>query len=210
MAHRVIEIVTFQGGLAFRTKGDNTAEDPFVVPAYDLRGEVKDRVPTLGYVLLYLQSRQGMVFAIIVLILLALDLYAPELSQGRQLLQQAAFAPLIEQNQELVQRQEQMLRATSQALEQFAAAMSEYAQHLDSHTGAVQNLASASQELRESVRERGQTGVFSQGRGVVRPQETRTRTVKPIPGCYRTGRNAASHPQDTSQSPPGCYKRLKS
>jgi signal peptidase len=153
VAHRVIELTTFQGGLAFKTKGDNTAEDPFVVPASDLRGEVSGSVPYLGYLLLFLQSRQGMIFAIIALILLGFDLYADELGQGKRRLQRAVFAPILEQNQELARRQEQSLEMSSKAMEQFASAISEYAQHLASHTDAVKSMAAASQELRDAVRE---------------------------------------------------------
>jgi len=152
VAHRAIEVNT-EGEINFRTKGDNTGEDPFTVLAPDLRGQVGKQIPYLGYGFFFLQSREGLIFIIIGLCLLALYLYAGELSRGRQRLQRGVFAPILEQNQELARRQEESLQMSSKALEQFASAMSEYARHLASHTDAIKSLAGASQELRDTVRE---------------------------------------------------------
>ena len=214
IAHRVIEVDASERGLFFRTKGDNTGEDPFTVFPGDIKGKVRSTIPHVGYLPLFLQSKQGLAFLAAAAIICLVYSFSGEIESSGKSLNKAVSSTLAREFvvhvEELERRQEHTSEMVAQALEQFAGAMGEYSKHLQSHTSAVKDLASASQELRESVRERGQTGVFSQGRGVVRPQETRTRTVKPIPGCYRTGRNAASHPQDTSQSPPGCYKRLKS
>ncbi len=71
----------------------------------------------------------------------------------RQRLQRALLAPVLEQNERLLQAQEKTLQRNSEALEQFAVAMSECAKQLARHTDAVKGIASASQELRDVVRE---------------------------------------------------------
>lgn len=71
----------------------------------------------------------------------------------RQRLQRALLAPVLEQNERLLQRQEETLQANSRALEQFAVAMNECAEQLARHTDAVKGIASASLELLDVVRE---------------------------------------------------------
>lgn len=71
----------------------------------------------------------------------------------RQRLQRAMLAPVLEQNERLLQKQEATLQANSRALEQFAAAMSECAEQLARHTDAVKGIASASLELLDVVRQ---------------------------------------------------------
>ncbi len=75
------------------------------------------------------------------------------LTELRQRLQRALFAPVLEQNERLLQKQEATLQSNSRALEQFAAAMSECAEQLARHTDAVKGIASASLELLDAVRE---------------------------------------------------------
>ncbi len=75
------------------------------------------------------------------------------LTELRQRLQRALFAPVLEQNERLLQKQEATLQSNSKALEQFAAAMSECAEQLARHTDAVKGIASASLELLDAVRE---------------------------------------------------------
>lgn len=53
----------------------------------------------------------------------------------------------------MVQRQEEVLQLNNRVIEQFALAVKECAEQLASHTEAVKGMASASQELREAVRE---------------------------------------------------------
>lgn len=71
----------------------------------------------------------------------------------RRRLQRTLFAPVLEQNERLLQKQEATLQSNSRALEQFAAAMSECAEQLARHTDAVKGIASAAQELRDVVHE---------------------------------------------------------
>lgn len=160
VAHRVIEVRDTEFGIAWRTKGDNAGEDPFTVRANDLRGTVSQQIPFLGFPFLFLQSQQGLMFVIIALSLLALYLYANDLSRGGQKVHRGIFAPVIEESQRgsqtLVQRMdstEKVMDHTQQALSSFATAIAEYAEHLKSHTSAIQGLSEASQELRKGAAE---------------------------------------------------------
>ncbi|MFC1967191.1 signal peptidase I [Chloroflexota bacterium] len=156
VAHRVIKINT-ELGLTFRTKGDNTGEDPFSIRPGDLRGTVGDQIPYLGLPLLFFQSQQGTIFIIVSLALLAIFLYGGEIDATRRRTQRAVFSPVIQEsyrsNRVLTKKievNEQRMNATESALEKFAGAMAEYAQHMASHTSAIQGLSEASHELKRS------------------------------------------------------------
>ncbi len=160
VAHRVIEVRQTESGTAWRTKGDNTGEDPFTVRAQDLRGTVSYQIPFLGFPLLFLQSRQGMIFVVIALLLFAFYLYANDLGRGGQKVHRGLFAPVIEESQRSSQTLSQRLEVTEkqmdytqQALTSFASAMAEYAEHLKSHTSAIQGLSEASHELKRGAAE---------------------------------------------------------
>jgi len=160
VAHRVVEVRENEFGFGFRTKGDNTGEDPFTVRAQDLRGTVSNQIPYLGFPLLFLQSQQGLIFVIIALCLFGLYLFADEFSRGKRKAHQGIFAPVIEESQRssqvIIERMattEKNMEATELALGKFASAMGEYAQHLQSHTSAIQGLAGASQELKKGAAE---------------------------------------------------------
>ena len=45
IAHRVLHVRTSEQGITFRTKGDNTGEDPFTVRPEDLKGSVSHQIP---------------------------------------------------------------------------------------------------------------------------------------------------------------------
>jgi len=159
VAHRVIEVQTVPS-LAFRTKGDNTGEDPFTIRPQDIRGTVGSQIPVLGLPLLFFQSQQGTIFAIIAIALLAFFLYGGEITRGGNRIHRGIFAPVINEekrsNQALthkIEATEQKMNNTEQALEKFAAAVAEYAQHLASHTSAIQGLSEASHELKKGAAE---------------------------------------------------------
>jgi signal peptidase I len=159
VAHRVIQINTVPS-LGFRTKGDNTGEDPFTIRPEDIRGTVGNQIPFLGLPLLFFQSQQGLMFVIIALILLAIFLYGGELSRGGNLVHRGIFAPVINEEKRSnrvltrkIEATEQKMNNTEQALEKFAAAVAEYAKHLASHTSAVQGLSEASHELKKGAAE---------------------------------------------------------
>ena len=201
VAHRVVKIVTSGGGVTFRTQGDNAGgEDPFMVRAEDLKGQVSNRIPYLGFPLLFLQSDYGLIFVIIGLSLLALYLYADELSRGRQTVQRGIFAPVIEESQrssrileQRIETTEKGMAGTQQALNSFASAITEYAEHLKSHTSAIQGLSEASQELKKGAVE--QNKVLSRLMEVMEQRTPKAEEVKPKvkdvrfpPGCVRSRR----------------------
>jgi signal peptidase I len=209
VAHRVIQVEASEMGTTFRTKGDNTGEDPFTVRTEDLKGQVSGQIPYLGFPLLFLQSDYGLVFVIIALSLLTLYLYSDELNWGRQKMQKGVFAPVIEETQRtsrMLERRigttEKGMASTEQALNKFAAAIELYAEHLKSHTGAIQGLSEASQELKKGAAE--QNKVLARllenieqkepEREKAEPEEKETepRIKGPFPpGCVRSRRQSA-------------------
>jgi len=198
VAHRVVRVDTTERGTTFRTKGDNTGEDPFTVRVQDLKGQVSQRIPYLGFPLLFMQSDYGLIFTIIALSLLAFYLYSDELSRSRLTVQRGIFAPVIEEGQRssriLEQRigtTEKGMAGTQQALEKFASAIEVYAQHLQSHTSAIQGLSEASQELKRGAAE--QNKVLIHLMELMEQRRPKTEEVKPKveemkfpPGCIRS------------------------
>ena len=200
VAHRVVKVDTTQGVISFRTKGDNTGEDPFTVRPEDVRGQVSNSIAHLGFPLLFLQSDYGLIFVVIGLSLLALYLYSDELRRGRRTVQRGIFAPVIEESQrssrmleQRIETTEKEMTGTQQALNNFASAIAEYAEHLKSHTSAIQGLSEASHELKN--------GAAEQNRVLIHLMETmeqrtpRAEEVKPEvketrypPGCVRSRR----------------------
>lgn len=189
ITHRVISVTLSGEGLAFRTKGDNTGEDPFTVLPTHVRGQVGQVVPYLGYVVLFLQSMQGLIFVATSLLIYALYANSEGLARVGRRARGAVFGVPAEEferrNAELQERVEVFSLGVQQALGQFSSAMSEYAKHIGSHTQAVKDLASASQELRDTVRQ--QNRVLSPAEGTAEPKQAATKALKPIPGCYRKG-----------------------
>ena len=201
VAHRVLKIRELEKteGVTFRTKGDNTGEDPFTVRPQDIRGQVSQQIPYLGLPFLFFQSQQGLIFIVLSLSLLTFYLYAGEISHGRQWAHQVIFAPVIKENQRTNQLMEQKLESTEkgmeftqQALNSFASAMAEYAKHLQSHTSAIQGLSEASHELKK--------GAAEQNQFLARLLETVERTgPEPQP--------AEPTPEiKEGKYPPGCFK----
>jgi hypothetical protein len=77
VVRRVTEIKTAPAP-GFRTKGDNSIEDPFTINAADVRGAVGQHIPYLGLPLYIFQSPPGIVSIIILLGLLAALFYGRE------------------------------------------------------------------------------------------------------------------------------------
>ncbi len=202
VAHRVIEIKTAPR-LSFRTKGDNTGEDPFTILPADIKGTVGKQIPYLGLPLLFFQSTQGLIFAVIAIVLLAIFLYGSELSRGGGILHRGIFAPVINEEKRAsrtltrkIDSTEQRMASTEQALEKFSSAIADYAQHLSSHTSAIQGLAEASHELKNSASEQnrvlahflGDAELALHGKKASTPEtETPAEELeapeKPVPGC---------------------------
>lgn len=67
LTHRVTEIIEENGALSFRTKGDaNNTEDRQPVPADDLVGIYKTRIPKAGNAAMFMQTTAGLVVCVIV------------------------------------------------------------------------------------------------------------------------------------------------
>ena len=197
VAHRVIKVIARADEVAFRTKGDNTGEDPFTVRPQDLRGQVSTQIPFLGLPLLFFQSQQGMIFIIVALALLAVYLYADELSRSRHKIHRGIFAPVIQESQNTSQALEQRMESaekgaeyTQQALNGFTQAIAEYAHHLQSHTSAIQGLSDASQELKK--------GAVEQNKVLAHLLDTMEQKTPKI--------EEAAPKVEESKSPPGCFR----
>jgi signal peptidase I len=198
VSHRVIEIKTTPS-LGFRTKGDNTGEDPFTVRAIDIRGTVGKQIPYLGLPLLFFQSQQGMIFVVIGLVLLTVFLYGGELLRGGSTIHHNIFSPVINEekrNSRVLTRKieaaEKKIDTTEQALNSFSSAIGEYAQHLASHTSAVKSLAEASQELKKGAAEQNRV-LISMVENIIKPREAQvapahkiepTAPQKPLPKAH--------------------------
>ena len=71
VTHRVTEVVEENGALQFRTRGDNNnTEDKLLVPAENLVGIYKSRIPNVGHVAMFMQSTAGLIVCVVLPILL--------------------------------------------------------------------------------------------------------------------------------------------
>lgn len=71
VTHRVVEVVEDNGELFFRTRGDNNnTEDKELVPADDLVGIYKSRIPGAGNVAMFMQSTPGLIICVVLPIIL--------------------------------------------------------------------------------------------------------------------------------------------
>jgi signal peptidase I len=159
VSHRVIQIQT-EPALVFRTGGDNTGEDPFTVRPMDIRGTAGRQIPYIGFPLFLFQGKEGLIFAIAALVLLALFLFRGEIKRVGSRLYRGIFSPVINEekrgNRELsrkIEAAEKKMDATEQALLQFSSAIADYSRHLSSHTSAIQGLSEASHELKKGAAE---------------------------------------------------------
>ena len=64
VTHRVTEVELNHNGLSFRTQGDNTQPDPFIISSRAVKGTPLFTIPKVGYAILMLQSRQGLILII--------------------------------------------------------------------------------------------------------------------------------------------------
>jgi signal peptidase len=71
VTHRVIEVTTQDGALAFRTQGDaNNAADANLVPAANLVGVYQNRIAGAGNVAMFMQTTEGLIVCVIVPLIL--------------------------------------------------------------------------------------------------------------------------------------------
>ena len=221
VSHRVIEVMTVPS-LGFRTKGDNTGEDPFTIRAEDIRGTVGNQIPYLGLPLLFFQSTQGMIFAIIALILLSIFLYGGELRRGGGWIHRGVFLPVIEEEKRAnhmlsrkIEATEKKMDNTEQALEKFSLAVAEYAKHLASHTSAIQGLADASHELKKGAAEQNRVlsaimenvGKPEVKRETISIIETKPAPQKPLTKAKKTNEPFDKFHKALKNGTPGCARK---
>jgi len=215
VAHRVLEVNESEFGVTFRTKGDNTGEDPFTVRPQDVKGHLSKQYSYLGYPLLFFQSKQGVIFIVIALCLLALYLYSNEITRGRQIIHKGIFSPIIKENQDtnrvLGQRMESTEKGVvdvQKAMLNFASAISEYAEHLKSHTSAIQGLSEASQELKKGAAQQNEVLarlMETMEQKIIRAETPETEPEPEVedteprfpPGCIRNRRSQGKEQDDT-------------
>ena len=71
VTHRVTEVTTQDGEIAFRTKGDaNNVEDNALVPKENLVGVYRSRIPNMGNIAMFMQTTQGLILCVVCPIIL--------------------------------------------------------------------------------------------------------------------------------------------
>ena len=78
ITHRISEIVYTDKGIRFKTKGDNNSNaDSALVSSNKIIGKVLFKIPSLGKILLLLQSKNGLIFALLIpaFIIVMYDVY---------------------------------------------------------------------------------------------------------------------------------------
>jgi len=210
IAHRVIKINT-ERGINFRTKGDNSGEDPFTVRSQDLKGTISQQIPYAGLPLLFLQSEQGFIFVIVALSLFAIYLFADELGRSRRRATRGFFAPVVEESQhgiraltQKIGNTEKRMGETQQALNNFASAIELYAEHLKSHTSAIQGLSEASHELKRGAAE--QNKVLSRLVEIMGQAPPRVEPVSPRVELVTPEVEHVMPKVKKIQFPPGCVR----
>ena len=148
--HRGVEYD--RAGARLTTKGDaNPDTDPFKVGLESLLGEATGfKVPSGGYVILFLQSRYGKIWIAIIALGFAYPTIVRIGTWARRSTQKALTETIGLETGRL-ERVESGVDETREALVQFSRAIAEYATHLQSHTAAVQGMSEGSQGLVAAV-----------------------------------------------------------
>lgn len=156
LCHRIVSIETTYNSLAFSTKGDATGDDPFIVSPSLIAGKQIVAISFIGYIVLFLQTVQGLIFSGILFLLLFIYWYSAYQYKIAHNLHGATtdkFNAGFEKSQhELEQKIEGFSDQVTQSMGNFAIAMNEYAKHLASHTGAVKSLAQVAEHLEAVVK----------------------------------------------------------
>lgn len=112
VTHRVTELVAQEGGLFFRTKGDaNNTEDAALVPAENLVGVYRTRVPGLGDVAMFMQTTAGLVVCVILPLVLMV---------GYDMLRRRQYEKKSQQDTDALLAELQALKAEKAAREKTA------------------------------------------------------------------------------------------
>lgn len=128
IVHRIVGLSLQGGQLTVQTKGDHETPDPFTVPASAVDGSLLVAIPGVGYVLLFLHSRPGLI-ALGGLVLLAL-VYV-----------------LLGSLTDVMEGPAGEGAGTSAETGELALAIREYAVHLQSHTKVVRELGGTTEHL---------------------------------------------------------------
>lgn len=151
ICHRIVSLENTSNGLAFRTKGDNTSLDPFLVMPEDVIGKEVGTIRYLGYPVLFVQRWQGICMLAGILLLLLLYNKGDQLAKGAKKVRGTVFgvssAELNSFQQEQHTQMQNMTDQVNTSMDRFSKAIAEYAKHLESHTSAVQSLAQAARHL---------------------------------------------------------------
>jgi signal peptidase len=163
VCHRIVRTLDSATGITFRTKGDNTSEDPFTVLPQDIIGRETSSIPLVGYLVMFPQSRQGWLFFLGLVVIYLAYTQSDNAFEGAKKLRGSVFGvsacEFTRSQNEMQQKMNVMSGRVEQSLNAFSSAMAEYAKHLASHTSAVQSLAEAARHL-ESVVERNEKSLF--------------------------------------------------
>lgn len=103
VTHRVIEVTTEDGKLAFRTQGDaNNTPDELAVSADDLVGIYRTRIAGAGNIAMFLQSSTGLIVCVVIPLLLLV---------GYDIIRRRIYEKQKKQDTEAMQRELEELRA---------------------------------------------------------------------------------------------------
>ena len=151
ICHRIVRIEQTSNGLAFRTKGDNTSEDPFIIMSKDVTGKETGIIRYLGYPIMFIRSRQFIYLVASLLLLILLYTKGSQITKGAQKFRGSVFGLSSTELSNFQKEQQQQMRNMTDhvtvSMDKFSTAISEYAKHLESHTTAVQSLAQAARHL---------------------------------------------------------------
>lgn len=129
--HRVERVTFDKKTVMVYTRGDNeSASDPFSVPASAVEGRLAYSIPNAGWILLYLRSKQGLIAVGGLLILYVVYSATKWISDD-------------EPDEE---------SASPTGFTELASAIAEYGEHLRSHTRVVQELGGTTAELHLAAR----------------------------------------------------------
>lgn len=110
VTHRVTDVTTQDGALAFRTKGDaNNVEDKMPVPAEDLVGVYQKRIPNMGNVAMFMQTTQGLIVCVVCPIILLV---------GYDMIRRRKYEKTKKEDTDALLRELEELRAQKAAKEQ--------------------------------------------------------------------------------------------
>jgi signal peptidase I len=154
ICRRVISLKISGQEISFRTRGDNSGEDPFLTPVENLVGTEVKSFPLAGYSLMFAQSNQGKYILAGSIILWLLYMNRRRLlnviKNARYSISGISTTEFVKAQSEMETKMRDMTVQVTQSMNGFSAAMSEYAVHIASHTGAIKSLAEAAKHM-ESI-----------------------------------------------------------